>query len=25
LPKGAYLAVVYTKSGGMLVKKFQKI
>ncbi len=25
LPKGAYLAVVYTKSGGMVVKKFQKI
>ena len=25
LPKGAYLAVVYTKSGNMVVKKFQKI
>ena len=25
LPKGAYLAVVYTKPGGMVVKKFQKI
>jgi hypothetical protein len=25
LPKGAYLAVVYTKSGGLVVKKFQKM
>ena len=25
LPKGAYLAVVYTKSGNLVVKKFQKI
>ena len=25
LPKGAYLAVVYTKSGSMVVKKFQKL
>lgn len=25
LPKGAYLAVVYSKSGGLVVKKFQKI
>jgi hypothetical protein len=25
LPKGAYLAVVYTKSGNSIVKKFQKM